>query len=73
MYTNIFVKIQYQVKLESVLNISMGKTSDFEQCSHRLQFDLISILVSVSCEMGQIMTRYGFLWEINQNHLDLYI
>ena len=36
--------------------------SDSEQCSNRLQLDLISLLVNFSCELGQIMTRYDFLW-----------
>ena len=27
-----------------------------------LVFDLISLLVNFSCELGQIMTRYDFLW-----------
>ena len=36
--------------------------SDSEQCSNRLELDLISLLVKVSCELGQIMTRYDFLW-----------
>ena len=32
--------------------------SDSEQCSIRLELDLISLLVNFSCELGQIMTRY---------------
>ena len=32
----------------------MGLMSDFEQCSNRLELDLISILVNFSCELGQI-------------------
>ena len=28
--------------------------SDYEQCSNRLQIDLISILVNFSCELEQI-------------------
>ena len=36
--------------------------SDSEQCSNRLEFDLISLLVNFSCELEQIMTRYDFLW-----------
>ena len=36
--------------------------SDSEQCSNRLQLDLIKLLVNFSCELGQIMTRYDFLW-----------
>ena len=36
--------------------------SDSEQCSNRLEFDLISLLVNFSCELGQRMTRYDFLW-----------
>ena len=35
--------------------------SDSEQCSNRLELDLISLLVNFSCELGQIMTRYDFL------------
>ena len=36
--------------------------SDSEQCSNRLELDLISLLVNFLCELGQIMTRYDFLW-----------
>ena len=36
--------------------------SDSEQCSNRLELDLISLLVNFSCELGQRMTRYDFLW-----------
>ena len=36
--------------------------SDSEQCSNRLELDLISLLVNFSCELGQIITRYDFLW-----------
>ena len=36
----------------------MGYMSDSEQCSNRLELDLISLLVNFSCELGQIMTRY---------------
>ena len=32
-----------------------------EQCSNRLQLDLISILINFSCELEHIMTRYDFL------------
>ena len=35
--------------------------SDFEQCLNQLQLDLISLLVNFSCELGSIITRYGFL------------
>ena len=35
--------------------------SDSEQCSNRLELDLISLLVNFSCELGQIMTTYYFL------------
>ena len=38
------------------------KMSDSEQCSNRLEFDLISRLVNFSCELGQRLTRYDFLW-----------
>ena len=40
----------------------MGQMSDSEQCSNRFQLDLILLLVNFSCELGQIMTRYDFLW-----------
>ena len=36
--------------------------SDSEQCLNRLELDLISLLVNFSYELGQIMTRYDFLW-----------
>ena len=36
--------------------------SDSEQCSNRLELDLISVLVNFSRELGQIMTRYDFVW-----------
>ena len=42
--------------------LSMGYTSDSEQCSNRLELDLFSLLVNLSCELGPIMTRYDFLW-----------
>ena len=38
--------------------LPMGKMSDSEQCSNRLQLDLILILVNFPCELGSIMTRY---------------
>ena len=37
--------------------ISVDKTK-LEQ----IIIDLISLLVNFSCELGQIMTRYDFLW-----------
>ena len=36
--------------------------SDSEQCLNRLELYLISLLVNFSCELGQIMARYDFLW-----------
>ena len=36
--------------------------NDSEQCSNRLELDLMSLLVNFLCELGQIMTRYDFLW-----------
>ena len=42
--------------------LPMGQMSDVEQCSNRLEFDLIKLLLKFSCELGQIMTRYDFLW-----------
>ena len=41
--------------------------SDSEQCSNRLELDLISLLVNFSCELGQIMTRYDFLWAMSDS------
>ena len=35
--------------------------SDSEQYSNQLQLALMSLLVNVSCELGQIMTGYDFL------------
>ena len=32
--------------------------NDSEQCSNRLEFDLILILVNFACELGQIMSIY---------------
>ena len=42
--------------------LPMVYMSDSEQCSNRLELYLISLLVTYSCELGQIMTRYDFLW-----------
>ena len=42
--------------------LPMGWMSDSEQCSNRLEFDLISLSVNFSCELGLIMTIYDFLW-----------
>ena len=42
--------------------LHIGYMSDSEQCSDRLELYLISLLVNFSCELGQIMTRYDFLW-----------
>ena len=42
--------------------LPIGYMSDSEQCSNRLDLYLISLLVNFSCELGQIMTRYDFLW-----------
>ena len=39
----------------------MGYMSDCEECSNRLQLDLISLLVNFSYEFVQIMTRYDFV------------
>ena len=44
--------------------LPMGNMSDSEQCSNRLQLDLISLLVNFSQELGQIMIRYDFLYII---------
>ena len=41
----------------------MDQPSDSEQCSNRLELDLISHLVKFSCELGQIMTRYDSILE----------
>ena len=37
--------------------LPMGYMSDSEQCSNRLELDLISLLVNFLCELEQIMTR----------------
>ena len=42
--------------------LPIGYMSDSEQCSNWLELYLISLLVIFSCELGQIMTRYDFLW-----------
>ena len=42
--------------------LPVDQTNDSEQCSNRLELDLISLLVYFSCELGPIMTRYDFLW-----------
>ena len=46
--------------------------SNSEQCSNRLELDLISLLVNFSYELGQIMARFDFLWPrwvIVSNHV----
>ena len=35
--------------------------SDFEQCLNQLQLKLITILVNLLCELGQLITRYDIL------------
>ena len=35
--------------------------NDFEQCSNRLQLDLVTLLVKFACGLGVIMTRYDFI------------
>ena len=40
----------------------MGQMSDSEQYSNRLKLDIISHLVNFLGELGQIMTRFDFLW-----------
>ena len=51
--------------------------SDSEQCSNRLELDLMSFLVNFSCELGQIMIRHDFLMgytsdsEQSSNRLEL--
>ena len=42
--------------------LTLGYMSDSEQCSNRLQLDIISLLVNFVHELGYIMTRYDFLW-----------
>ena len=44
------------------IGLHMGQMNYSEQCSSRLELDLILHLVNCSCELGQIMTRYDFLW-----------
>ena len=43
------------------IGFPMGQSSDSEQCSNRLQLDLITILVKFACELGPKMTRYDFI------------
>ena len=38
-----------------------SQNSEFEQCSNRLQLDLILLLVNFWYELGKLMTRYVFL------------
>ena len=38
------------------------QAGDSDQCSNRFQLYPSSILVNLSCELGQIMTRYDLLW-----------
>ena len=51
--------------------LPMGKMSDFEPCSNRLELDLISLLVNLSYELGQIMAIFDFLWPrwVNLNNV----
>ena len=42
--------------------VRIGWTSDSDKCSKRLQLDLISLLVNLSCELLEIMIRYDFIW-----------
>ena len=57
-------KHNYQIAGEQNYQIwlLMDQMSDSEQCSNHLQPDIISLLVNFSCALGQIMTRYDFLW-----------
>ena len=48
-------------QIMSQIGLSSGYKSDFEQCSNRLQLDLILMLVKFTYEFYQIMTRYDFL------------
>ena len=41
--------------------IRVNKISDIEQCSNRLQLDLIVHLTHFTCELMQTMTSYDFL------------
>ena len=41
-----------------------GEISDLEQCSNRLQLDLILLLDNFWYELGKIMTRYVFLEQL---------
>ena len=57
-------KHNYQIAGEHNYQIwlLMDQMSDSDQCSNRLQPDIISLLVNLSCALGQIMTRYDLLW-----------
>ena len=39
----------------------MGYTSDSDKCLYRLQLDLISIVVNLSCELGANNDEIDFL------------
>ena len=42
--------------------------SDSEQCLNRLQHDLISLSINISCAFGaNLRTRYDFLWAKTRN------
>ena len=57
----LFTYVWHNLALIDQIWFPRGKTSDSDQCSNRLQLDLISLLVNFSWEWGQIMTRYDFL------------
>ena len=53
--------ISILVNLSYELGLPRGEMSDFEQCSNRLQLDLISHLVNFSYELNNIVNIYVFL------------
>ena len=51
---------QFPIKIQ--LGTNEGSTGDFDQCSNKLQLDLIFILVNFSCQLRHIMTRYMYMY-----------
>ena len=51
----------------------MGQMSDSEQCSNRLELDLISLLVNFSCELKLIVIQVQWALPIKNFHLKITI
>ena len=61
-YLVIFTLNCPNLTIYAIFTLHIYSSSDSEQFSNRFELDLISLLVNFSCELGQIMTRYDFLW-----------